>query len=65
MTRTAVKQILHTNKGIWFKRIPAARIPATVTKRLMLPRILLNPLICRLKIAKSTELPLCWILSGG
>jgi len=43
ITNTAVKQILHTKRGIWFKAIPAERIPKAVTKRLILPRMLLKP----------------------
>jgi hypothetical protein len=65
ITKIAVKQILHTNKGIWFNCIPAARIPATVTNKLMLPKILLKPFKCKLKIAKSTAAPLCCTLNGG
>jgi len=39
----AVKQILHTNKGIWFNFIPVARILKAVTSKLIEPKILLKP----------------------
>jgi len=48
-----------TNKGICPGFIPAARIPAIVTKILMLPKIELKPFKCKLNMAKSTEAPEC------
>jgi hypothetical protein len=58
-TKIAVKTIDQTNKGICAGFIPAARIPATVTNKLILPKIELKPFKCKLKIAKSTEAPEC------
>ncbi len=43
--------------------IPAARIPATVTGKLILPKIELKAFKCKLKIAKSTEI-LGFLLTG-
>ena len=59
ITNMAVNTILHTNRGIWLAFIPALRIPATVTNKLILPKIEDIPFRCKLNIAKSTAAPLC------
>jgi len=53
----AVNTIDHTNNGIWLNFNPGARIPKTVTKKLIDPRIELKPAKCKLKTAKSTLAP--------
>jgi hypothetical protein len=62
-----IKQIDQTNKGTRYKVIPCARIFATVTRKLILPKIDPIPDTCRLKIAKSTDAPewLNALLRGG
>jgi hypothetical protein len=59
ITKNAVNTIDHTNNGIWFSFIPAARIPATVTSMFIEPKIELRPFKCKLKIARSTAAPEC------
>jgi hypothetical protein len=59
ITKIAVNTILQTNNGIWFAFIPALLIPATVTNKLILPKIEDIPFKCKLRIAKSTAAPLC------
>ena len=56
-----------TNKGIRSKEIPVDRILITVEMKFTAPRIEEIPAKCNLKIAKSTDVPLCAILEerGG
>jgi hypothetical protein len=58
-TKMAVNKMDQTNNGICPGFIPAARIPAIVTNRLILPKIELKPFKCKLNMAKSTEAPEC------
>jgi hypothetical protein len=54
-----VKITAQANRGIWLAFIPTARMPITVTSKLILPRILLKPLMCSASTAKSTLAPEC------
>ena len=64
---TAVTKIDQTNKGILCKVIPGARIFIMVVIKFAAPRIEDAPAKCKLKIAKSTDGPLCacTLLNGG
>jgi hypothetical protein len=54
---TAVIRTDHTNKGIESRFIEDERMFIMVVMKLMAPRIEEAPARCRLKIAKSTEIP--------
>lgn len=55
--RTAVINTDHTNKGIESRVKEAERMFIMVVIKLIAPRIDEAPAKCRLKIAKSTEIP--------
>jgi hypothetical protein len=55
--RTAVISTDHTNKGMESKDMEADRMFIIVVMKLIAPRIEDAPAKCRLKIAKSTEIP--------
>jgi hypothetical protein len=57
--RIAVINILQTNKGQEYILTPGALIFAIVVIKFMAPKRLLTPAKCKLKIAISTEGPLC------
>jgi len=56
-SRTAVIRTDQTNKGMESKDIEADRIFIIVVIKLIAPRIEDAPAKCKLKIAKSTEIP--------
>ena len=56
-SRTAVISTDHTNSGIESRDIEADRIFIMVVIKLIAPRMEEAPARCRLKIAKSTEIP--------
>lgn len=55
--RTAVIRTDHTNNGIESSDIDADRIFIIVVMKLIAPRIDEAPAKCKLKIARSTEIP--------
>jgi len=58
ISKKLVIKTLQTKRGIRCISSPGARIFIIVVIKLILLKILLIPLRCRLKIAKSTEPPL-------
>lgn len=55
--RMAVRNTLHTNRGVWSQVMPEDRILVIVVIKFTAPRIDEAPAKCKLKIDKSTELP--------
>jgi len=56
-SRRAVIPTAHTNKGVWSRVIPGARILIIVEIKLIAPKMDEIPAKCKEKIAKSTEAP--------
>jgi len=67
ISKKAVKNIDHTNKGILCIVIPGALILITVVIKFIAPKIDAIPAKCKLNIAKSTEPPLWYSIddNGG
>jgi len=55
--KMAVRNTLHTNRGIWSQVIPAERMLIMVVIKFTAPKIEEAPAKWRLKIERSTELP--------
>ena len=64
--KIAVKNTLHTNRGMSVIWIPILRMFSVVTMKLIAPNSDDIPDRCKLKIAKSTDAPECdWIPDKG